>query len=56
MKGIAVLAFFLFFGVLLAVGLVMGTHGNSTGWWLTVVSFVAYLGVFIKAGCLSASH
>jgi len=55
-KGLAALAFFLVFTVLIATGMVMGVHGISKGWWLMVASLVAYLGFFIKKGCLTQSH
>ncbi len=56
MKGLAALAFFLVFTVLIAAGMVMGVHGSSKGWWLMVASLVAYLGFFIKKGCLTQAH
>ena len=55
-KGLAALAFFLVFTVLIATGMVMGVYGNSKGWWLMVASLVAYLGFFIKKGCLTQAH
>lgn len=55
-KGLAALAFFLVFTVLIAAGMVMGVHGNSKGWWIMVASLVAYLGFFIKKGCLTQAH
>ena len=53
-KGFAALAFFLVFTVLIGAGLVMGVHGK--GWLLLVISSLAYLGFFIKEGCLTSSH
>lgn len=55
-KGLAALAFFLVFTVLIATGMVLGVHGNSKGWWIMVASLVAYLGFFIKKGCLTQAH
>ena|GEM_PF-1189568 len=55
-KGFAALAFFLVFTVLIGAGLVMGVHGLGKGWWLMWISVLAYLGFFIKAGCLNPSH
>jgi Ni,Fe-hydrogenase I cytochrome b subunit len=55
-KGLAALAFFLVFTVLIATGMVLGVHGNSKGWWMMVASLVAYLGFFIKKGCLTQAH
>ncbi|MBN9689782.1 MAG: hypothetical protein J0M24_06055 [Verrucomicrobia bacterium] len=54
MKGLAALAFFLVFTVLMGAGLVMGVHGK--GWLLLTISTLAYLGFFIKEGCLTSSH
>ncbi len=56
MKGLAALAFFLLFTVLIATGMVMGVHGSSKGWWIMNASLVAYLGFFIKKGCLTQAH
>ena len=55
-KGLAALAFFLVFTVLIATGMVMGVHGSSKGWWIMIASLVAYLGFFIKKGCLTQAH
>jgi hypothetical protein len=55
-KGLAALAFFLVFTVLIATGIVIGVHGGSKGWWIMVASLAAYLGFFIKKGCLTQAH
>jgi hypothetical protein len=54
-KGLSAFIFFLVFTVLIAAGIIMGVHGRSGGWLLTMVSCLAYLGLFIKAGCLTSS-
>lgn len=55
-KGLAALAFFLVFTVLIGTGLALGVNGHPAGWWLLGLSFLAYLGLFIKGGCLTSSH
>lgn len=54
-KGFSAFLFFLVFTVLIAAGIIMGVHGRSGGWLLTTLSCLAYLGLFIKAGCLTSS-
>lgn len=54
-KGFSAFLFFLVFTVLIAAGIIMGVHGRSGGWLLTTLSCLVYLGLFIKAGCLTSS-
>lgn len=50
MKVWSSLGFFLLFSILLGVGAVMASSGK--GVWLLVVSFVAYLVLFVRKGCM----
>ena len=54
MKGIGTVLFFAFWTLLGAIGMVMAVQGK--GPWLLAVSFLAYLGMFVKWGCISSEH
>jgi len=53
-KGIGALAFFFFWTVLGAAGVVLAVKGH--GLWLLAISFLVYLGMLIRWGCLAESH
>ncbi|MFO1458149.1 MAG: hypothetical protein U1G08_01980 [Verrucomicrobiota bacterium] len=54
MKGILALLFFLVCTAVGATGVVLAASGKGLG--LLVVSFVVYLGILVKWGCLSEVH
>jgi len=56
MQGLLSWVFFLVATVVMSAGVAMAASGK--GMWLLVVSFLAYLLLFIKLGCLpsSSSH
>jgi hypothetical protein len=54
MKSLLTWVFFLGSTVVMAAGVAMAVHGK--GMALMVVSFLVYLGLFIKYGCLPSSH
>ena len=53
-NGIKTLLFFLFWTLIGSIGMVMAVNGKGS--WLLVVSFLAYLGMFVKWGCLDSGH
>jgi len=53
-NGIKTLLFFLFWTLIGSIGMVLAVNGKGS--WLLVVSFLAYLGMFVKWGCLDAGH
>jgi len=53
-NGIKTLLFFLFWTLIGCIGMVMAVNGKGS--WLLVVSFLAYLGMFVKWGCLDSGH
>lgn len=55
-NGLKTIVFFLVFTVLLAAGLAKGVKGEAWGWWLMILSLIAYLGLFIKFGCRTSDH
>ncbi|MBL9172532.1 MAG: hypothetical protein JNL10_03270 [Verrucomicrobiales bacterium] len=54
MKGILALLFFLVFTAIGAAGVVLAASGKGLG--LLIATFVVYLGILIKWGCLSEAH
>jgi len=53
-NGIKTLLFFLFWTLIGSIGMVMAVNGKGS--WLLVVSFLAYIGMFVKWGCLDSGH
>lgn len=54
MKTLLTWGFFLGFAALMAAGVALAVNGK--GMAVMLVSFLVYLGLFIKLGCLPSSH
>ncbi len=54
MKSLLTWAFFVGSTVLMAAGIAMAVNGKGAS--LMLISFLVYLGLFIKLGCLPSSH
>lgn len=54
MKTLLSWAFFLGFAALMAAGIALAVNGK--GMAVMLISFLVYLGLFIKLGCLPSSH
>lgn len=54
MKTLLSWGFFVGFAVLLAAGVALAVNGK--GMAVMLISFLVYLGLFIKLGCLPSSH
>jgi hypothetical protein len=54
MKSLLTWGFFLGSTAVMAAGIALAVNGK--GIWLMVVSFLVYTALFVKYGCLPASH
>ena len=54
MKTLLTWGFFLGFAALMAAGVALAVNGK--GMAVMLISFLVYLGLFIKLGCLPSSH